>query len=383
MLARRLQNAGAIIAVDEVQSMPAERDQERSDDIESIAESEENESDDDDGDEGDQLLIEKERETKNSKQKFAYDRSAPATFAILQASAEIEETEGILVLCMFASTETIARTSVFRAVPGLTYYAVHVEGLEEKRPSVLKGDLVEVYAMQTTDSGRLGVRGLVCEIRKKEVVFCLKSPLHGMTSSSLWRVVFRSSRTRSRKVYRSIELMRNFEEISFRKTPWIAIMNHGCVSEDEFQVCLCKSKRLEQAIQSMDERSSVSLFNNGLNKKQKQAVMELLYRSPTARSVGPYVLFGPPGTGKTTTIAEMVLQTVSWHQLSAASADNRRVLVCAPTNSAADELCLRILKFGEFLYCKGESSAVFSPFRFFMIVFSLHFYTSPLACLYT
>ena len=60
-----------------------------------------------------------------------------------------------------------------------------------------------------------------------------------------------------------------------------------------------------------------------------------------ARDV-PYVLFGPPGTGKTTTVVEIIRQC---RRLPAPPGRGRRrfrILVCAPTNTAADLLCERL-----------------------------------------
>uniref|UniRef100_A0A669E9H7 Mov10 like RISC complex RNA helicase 1 n=1 Tax=Oreochromis niloticus TaxID=8128 RepID=A0A669E9H7_ORENI len=74
-------------------------------------------------------------------------------------------------------------------------------------------------------------------------------------------------------------------------------------------------------------------FNPDLNPPQKEAVKRIL--AGECRPL-PYVLFGPPGTGKTITIIEAILQV---HILDAIYS---RVLVCTPSNSAADLICIRL-----------------------------------------
>jgi helicase MOV-10 len=79
---------------------------------------------------------------------------------------------------------------------------------------------------------------------------------------------------------------------------------------------------------------TASPFNRdvGDNPEQWRAVSRIVDRSHMPY---PFVVFGPPGTGKTTTLVEAILQFVK-------SEPMLKVLVCAPTNTAVDVLCKRL-----------------------------------------
>ncbi|XP_035258113.1 RNA helicase Mov10l1 [Anguilla anguilla] len=73
-------------------------------------------------------------------------------------------------------------------------------------------------------------------------------------------------------------------------------------------------------------------FIPGLNPAQREAVKRILAAESRP---SPYILFGPPGTGKTITLIETILQV--YHRVPSS-----RLLVCTPSNSAADLVCLRL-----------------------------------------
>ncbi|KAK3919161.1 Putative helicase mov-10-B.1 [Frankliniella fusca] len=74
--------------------------------------------------------------------------------------------------------------------------------------------------------------------------------------------------------------------------------------------------------------------NIGKNPQQQAAVRNIVHNSSQN---SPYLVFGPPGTGKTVTLVEAILQL--WDP----SRKKTRILVCAPSNSAADEVTTRLL----------------------------------------
>lgn len=74
-----------------------------------------------------------------------------------------------------------------------------------------------------------------------------------------------------------------------------------------------------------------SFFNDKLNDSQKNAVE----KSVAVEKIG--IIHGPPGTGKTTTIVELVQQLLT---------KEKKILICAPSNNAVDLLALLLDKVG-------------------------------------
>ncbi|KAF5343775.1 hypothetical protein D9757_015109 [Collybiopsis confluens] len=72
------------------------------------------------------------------------------------------------------------------------------------------------------------------------------------------------------------------------------------------------------------------------NPPQKQAVLLIVDQEPGSM---PFVIFGPPGTGKTVTMVEAILQVLTLDSTS-------RILATAPSNSAADPIASRLAAAG-------------------------------------
>jgi DNA polymerase alpha-associated DNA helicase A len=81
---------------------------------------------------------------------------------------------------------------------------------------------------------------------------------------------------------------------------------------------------------------SLGLFNGNLNAEQRLAVQMALDAPQVA------LIHGPPGTGKTHTLVELIQQHLKAHR--GASSYQRRVLVCGPSNLSVDNVAERVLR---------------------------------------
>ncbi len=89
-------------------------------------------------------------------------------------------------------------------------------------------------------------------------------------------------------------------------------------------------------------------FHSRLNLPQQEAVEFALSAQDVA------ILHGPPGTGKTTTLAEVVYQAVQ---------RGDRVLACAPSNTAVDNLLERLVAMMPSVVRVGHPARVFEALR--------------------
>lgn len=189
---------------------------------------------------------------------------------------------------------------------------VHVNGLEEKRPSLIVGDSVMI--------GRCGEKRTAFKARIVDMKQCElyldvdKRLMREYEASARYVIEFSIHRLPLMYAHRGVRMAAELHRGESLLFPTRAALHPARLLGDR---CF--------------ERHT-SFENELLNEAQRAAVESIV--AGRSRDV-PYLIFGPPGTGKTVTLVESVKQLVLLDSTT-------HILVCAPTNYAADLLCERL-----------------------------------------
>ncbi|CAI9108746.1 OLC1v1008426C1 [Oldenlandia corymbosa var. corymbosa] len=189
---------------------------------------------------------------------------------------------------------------------GFQFLSLEVPGLAEKRPSLLHGDCV--FAKLSSDGATKNTiyQGFIHHVEAEEVSLKFSDDFHAKhCPGNQYDIQFTYNRVGVRRLYQAIEAASGLQtEILFPD--------------------FCKERIIHPT--PMVPMSCM------LNEEQLGAIQMIL----GCKGGSPYVIHGPPGTGKTITVVEAILQLYSKKR-------NSRTLVCAPSNSAADNILEKIL----------------------------------------
>ncbi|XP_019633546.1 PREDICTED: putative helicase mov-10-B.1 [Branchiostoma belcheri] len=194
---------------------------------------------------------------------------------------------------------------------------LQVPGLAENRPSVLKGDHLFAYEHPRGQVGTTRYKGYVHHVELNQVKLGFhRRLLDRYLPGKTFDVRFTFSRLPLQLQHRAV-----------RTVPTRNMMEQVLFPEDS-SVGLFPTAR--------DPDEDLNFFDRMLreNEEQNQAVRHIV--AGTSRPA-PYLIFGPPGTGKTMTTVEAIKQVYRLHPKSV-------ILACAPSNSAADLLAQRIIR---------------------------------------
>ncbi|XP_068525765.1 RNA helicase Mov10l1 isoform X2 [Anas acuta] len=243
---------------------------------------------------------------------------------------------------------------------------LEVPGLEEGRPHLNTGDKV-ILKSQVYSEHIIEYVAYITEIRNEEVTLKFNADFEQAYNSEPMDVEFVHCRITSRRCQLAVEqatCLGEKERLLLRSPQAVKTQNiteYGGVDDglEQYSQQESKVKKLQnrqtkcmasrqmnipdmvtvpaQTSQLVDETVALKqrageFFNPALNEQQKLAVKRIV--SGECRPT-PYILFGPPGTGKTITVVEAILQI---HY----TLPDSRILVCAPSNAATDLICLRL-----------------------------------------
>ena len=253
------------------------------------------------------------------------------------------------------------------------YLCLKVPGLSEGRPSVVVGDTVTV--VDKMDKGEICFEGCVHRVRDKDTLLLRFLPYfhESYANGDSVHVVFGYPRARLRRCHHAVGVAMKvlgksilFPTCTVMRNPQCSVHSAHLSGSSvyrggrHFDVIKVRApKRLARPC-SVDDAASqrkkdapfftvprsdavqaegmarVAVFNTCLNSMQKLGVTRILQGRcrPT-----PYLCMGPPGTGKTATLVETVLQLHTRLPQS-------RILMCTPSNSAADLLVERLHRSG-------------------------------------
>ncbi|KAL2090820.1 hypothetical protein ACEWY4_013083 [Coilia grayii] len=187
-----------------------------------------------------------------------------------------------------------------------------VPGVAENRPSVLRGDYLKASKTGDTSQPLTVYIGYVHRVELDQVKLGFsRKLLQSFISNMKFDVEFTVSRFPLKLQHRAVELatMHKLEPMLFPK---------------ETQGTHTPPPRLRMSNRDLES-----------NPEQNAAIQRIV---AGASKPAPYLVFGPPGTGKTVTLVEAINQI---HR----SDPSAHIVACAPSNSASDLLCERLLDY--------------------------------------
>ncbi|XP_058797499.1 probable RNA helicase armi [Phymastichus coffea] len=203
------------------------------------------------------------------------------------------------------------------------FLTLNVPGLAEKRPSLIIGDRILVSFKWDETNGQKCYEGYIHKVKSSDVFLKFNLSFHDNYHGEDCQISFKASTTVLQRCHTAINLAIN------RLGPGFLFPKRVIQQEPQFNFI-----DLEEDNANLLSNKRINWFNKRLNVYQKEAVKNIL------KGVGrplPYVIFGPPGTGKTITVCESILQIVF-------TMSDSRILVCTPSNSSANLIAERLLK---------------------------------------
>ena len=210
---------------------------------------------------------------------------------------------------------------------GKARYALFVENLVEKRPSVVVGD--EIKIRQISDKAKKvdNYLGRVVAVEKQHVVFTTHVGFDSnYQDTARYTINFILATTPYNRMFSVLTYQQNIIALAkpLEPPPFVSYLFpslHPNVTNSElFNKPMAPIERVNEEQEAAI--TSITKYNRNF----------------------PFIIFGPPGTGKTHTLVECILRLLKYSK--------KRIIVCTPSNASADNIYDRISS----KYTFGKSS---------------------------
>ncbi|XP_010164273.1 DNA-binding protein SMUBP-2, partial [Antrostomus carolinensis] len=191
------------------------------------------------------------------------------------------------------------------------------------------GDIVGLY--DSAGQGDPLSTGIVTRVTSKAVTVAFEESRDGMLSLD------------RESSYRLLKLANDVTYNRLKKALNALKQYHGGPASDLIDVLFFSSDP-----SAFSETKPLKLYNTSLDASQREAVSFSLAQRELA------IVHGPPGTGKTTTLVEIILQAVQ---------QGLKVLCCAPSNVAVDNLVERLAAYKARILRLGHPARLLEPIQ--------------------
>ncbi|KAM6067753.1 DNA-binding protein SMUBP-2 isoform 2-T2 [Theristicus caerulescens] len=191
------------------------------------------------------------------------------------------------------------------------------------------GDIVGLY--DSAGQGDQLSTGIVTRVTSKAVTVAFEESRDGMLSldrESSYRLLKLANDVTYNRLKRALNALKQY---------------HSGPASDLIDVLFFASDP-----SAFSETKPLKLYNDSLDASQREAVSFSLAQRELA------IVHGPPGTGKTTTLVEIILQAVQ---------QGLKVLCCAPSNVAVDNLVERLAGYKARILRLGHPARLLEPIQ--------------------